>query len=265
MRRVQLVELEDLPWFPAILRAGMTGSLRKGADLIGATRLIVRHLAPHVLAQGVTRVVDLCSGSGGPTLALAEELRRGGLDVEVVLTDLYPNLDAFRRAAEVSRGAVAYREEPVDATRVPADLTGFRVLMNAFHHFPPEIARAILKDAMDRGQPIAVYEIVGREPMQALAMFGIPLIIPLVVPLVRPFDWRWIPLTYALPVLGFTGMWDGVVSMLRIYDEGDLRELTAPLQRPGWEWRIERIRYGPLPAHITALVGVPCASGSAAR
>lgn len=257
MNRVQLVELEDLPWFPPMLRAAMTGSLRKGADLIGATRLIVRHLAPFVRAQGVDRVVDLCSGSGGPTVTLAEELRRDGVEVEVLLTDLYPNLEAFQRVAEASGGVVRFRSEPVDATAVPADLSGFRVLMNAFHHFPPEIAQAILADAMDKGQPIAVYEIIGREPMHALAMLGIPLLMPLVVPLVRPFDWRWIPLTYALPVLGFTGTWDGVVSMLRIYDEDDLRELTAPLRRPGWQWRVERIRYGRLPAHLTALIGLP--------
>ena len=41
---------------------------------------------------------------------------------------------------------------------MPDELGGFRTLFNAFHHFPPERARAILEDAVHKGQGIGVFE-----------------------------------------------------------------------------------------------------------
>ncbi len=235
----------------------MTGALRRGFELVGVSRFIADHLAPRVRELGVTRIVDLCSGGGGPTVELAAALRRQGTAVEITLTDLYPNLPAFEALRLRSGGALQYRAEPVDATAVPTDLTGLRLVFNAFHHLPPQVAQALLRDAMTKGQPIAVYEVVGREAVQMTAMLGIPALMPLILPLVRPFDWRWIPLTFPLPILPLASAWDGMVSCLKIYDPDELREMTAPLQSPGWRWEIGQLRPTPLPAHITWLLGWP--------
>ncbi len=257
MRRIPLPEIEDQPWFPVFCRAAMTGALRRGFELVGVSRVIAEHLAPEVARRGVSQMVDLCSGSGGPTVELCAALRRRGLDLHVTLTDLFPNIPAFEALKRSHPGSLDFRPDPVDATQVPPELTGLRLVFNAFHHLPPEIARGVLRDAMEAGQPIAVYEVVGRQWPQALAMLGVPVVVPLVLPLVRPFDWRWIPLTYVLPVLQLTSVWDGLVSCLKIYDADELAELVAPLQRPGWRWEIGHIRPTPLPAHLTWLWGGP--------
>lgn len=257
MKRIELPEIEDQPWFPHIFRDAMTGALRRGFELVGVSGVIARHLAPRIEALGVTRIVDLCSGSGGPTVELAAALRARGLNAEITLTDLFPNRRAFEALRARHGDALQFRAEPVDATAVPDDLPGLRLVFNAFHHLPAPVARSVLADAMARGQPIAVYEVVGREWPQLLAMLGVPVVVPLLLPLVRPFDWRWIPLTYGLPVLPLTSLWDGMVSCLKIYDADELREMTATLQKPGWRWEIGTIQPTPLPAHITWLVGSP--------
>ncbi len=158
MRRVHLVELEDLPWFPRLLRDAGTAYLEFAARMSGHSALLAPELERVLRASGAKQVVDLCSGGGGPVVAIAEELARRGERVEVTLTDFYPNLPAFERIRASSDGRVSFRAEPVDATRVPAELAGLRTIFNAFHHFRPASAARILGAAADARQPIAVFE-----------------------------------------------------------------------------------------------------------
>ena len=86
--------------------------------------------------------------------------------VSICLTDKYPNREAFRRAAEDSGHAIGFQEQPVDAAHLPADLTGFRTQFSSFHHFNPAQARAMLADACEQQQGIAVFEAAKREVVQ---------------------------------------------------------------------------------------------------
>ena len=211
-------------------------------------------------ASGAKQVVDLCSGGGGPVVAIAEELARNGQPVEVMLTDFYPNLPAFERIRATSGGRVSFFAEPVDATRVPAELGGLRTIFNAFHHFRPASAARILAAAADARQPIAVFEIAGREPATMLGILFSPLLFALALPFLRPFRWAWVPLTYLVPVLPLFVLWDGLVSCLRVYVPGDLRELVArlePRHREAYRGRSRQKRLGAAPAHATILVGLP--------
>ena len=74
MRRMHLVELEDLPWFPAILRDGGTAFLEFAERASGHGRRMVGPLERALDATGETRIVDLCSGGGGPAATIADEL-----------------------------------------------------------------------------------------------------------------------------------------------------------------------------------------------
>lgn len=257
MRRSQLVELEDLPWFPAILRDGGTTYLELVLRLSGHAKMLAPRLEQALRDTGQTRIVDMCSGGGGPSAIVAAELAARGLDVSVRLSDLYPNLPALQRQADQSGGRVSVEPNPVDATAVPAHITGFRTIFNAFHHFPPELARRVLKNAVEARQPIAVFEVVSREPLMLFAMFTAPIMVMLTLPLWRPFRWQWILWTWIVPIMPLFVLWDGIVSWLRIYSEDELRELVAGIEAPGWVWEIGRTRLGDAPAHATWLVGRP--------
>ena len=91
MRRRQLVELEDLHWFPAILRDGGTAFLDFAERATGHGRQMVAPLEALLAATGHTQLIDLCSGGGGPAVAITDELAKRGRKVQLTLTDLYPN------------------------------------------------------------------------------------------------------------------------------------------------------------------------------
>lgn len=255
-RRLQLVELEDQPWFPAVLRDAGTSFLRFMVSVSGHARHLAPKVAEALERSGQDRLVDLCAGGGGPLPVILAELRRLGHTPQAVVTDLYPNRPAFERLAQESGGQIVPELRPVDASAVPADLRGLRVIFNAFHHLPPPLARQVLQDAARAGQPIAIFEVVSREPLSLLGMFLAPLNFVLTLPFLRPFQWSWVLWTL-LPVLPLFVLWDGVVSWLRIYSEPELHELVAGLDAPGWTWEIGRTRLGAPPAHATWLLGLP--------
>lgn len=260
MNRMQLIELEDLPWFPGILRDGGTAFLEFAERMSGHGRMMVGPLERALDATGETRLIDLCSGGGGPAATMADALAARGREVTVTLTDRYPNLHAFEHASAGSNGRVRGRPEPVDATAVPEDLPGFRTIFNAFHHFPPDQARRILADAVARRQPIAVFEVVSREAPMLLGLLLAPLTVTLSMPFWRPFRWPWVVWTWVIPVMQPFVLWDGLVSWLRIYSEAELRALVAGIDAPDWVWDIGTVKLGNAPLHGTYLVGHPRAN-----
>ena len=143
MKRRHLVELEDLPWWPRVFRDAGTDYL---VTAIRHAKVYDGHaprLAAAVKRAGADRIIDLCSGGGGPWPTLLPALRAGGLDVPVHLTDKYPNAAALRRVAATTPG-VTFEPEPVSATEVPARLTGDLTS-------PPE-RRQFLRGWYDSGQ-----------------------------------------------------------------------------------------------------------------
>lgn len=257
MRRRQLVEIEDLPWCPRAVRDGGTDWLGFMANVTKGFNPVAPKIRAAMEATGTTSVVDLCSGGGGPWLTLERELAKSG-PVNVELTDLYPNIGALESIRERSGGRCGFRPSSVDATDVPAELDGVRTMFNCFHHFPPEGARAILADAVRKRRAIAIFEAVDQRalpialmPVQAAALF-------LFTPLLRPFRWSRLFFTYAMPLIPALVLFDGVMSMFRIYLAGELDELVARV--PGSEtfsWDIGTTAVGRLPIRITHLVGVP--------
>jgi len=184
------------------------------------------------------RIVDLCSGAGGPWRRLADQV-----GVPVLLTDLYPHGDNITR---------------VDARAVPADLDGFRTIFTAFHHFPPAEARAILADAVRRRQGIGVFEIARRAPLE-IAVVALTWLGTLVsAPFVRPWRWSRLAWTYLPPALPIIGTFDGIVSCLRTYSRPELQELVRGLD--GYDWQIGDFRGGWSPLRGSYLIGVPTLS-----
>ena len=99
MRRRHLIELEDQPWFPAVVRDLATDYLQFAQTASELDRAMTPLIREALAATGSTHIVDLCSGGSGPLTAVIEALRQMGIQATATLTDLYPNLPAFERAA----------------------------------------------------------------------------------------------------------------------------------------------------------------------
>ncbi len=257
MPRIHWVELEDLPWFPAVLRDAGTAYLRLASDVAGQPLCMAPKLAQVLHATGVRRIIDLCSGGAGPIPALVDQLKEDGLETTAVLTDLYPSVSTLEAVASGSGGRVVVHGESVDATQVPDSLTGCRTLCNALHHFRPGDARQILQNAVDAKQPIAVFDVPERSLPYLLGILFSPILFALACPFLRPFDWRWVVFTYLIPLIPLFVVWDGFVSGLRAYSLTELDEMVASLDGDSFSWQTGRVKIGSQPAHVTYLLGWP--------
>ncbi len=245
------------------MRDALTDFLRFTMERFAPYAVAAPLLARALTRVGESRVVDLCSGGGGPWRDLIRRIpAAGGPAVQVTLTDAYPNRAAFARMERETDGAVRGVAEPVSATDVPERLTGMRTVFTALHHFPPQSARAILADAVRRNVAIAVFEIAERSLLSVLGMLFLPLFVLLATPFIRPFRWSRLLVTYLVPLVPLVVWFDGTVSCLRAYTPAELRALTDGLGG-GFAWDIGSIRWARLPTRVTYAIGVP-ARGQAA-
>jgi hypothetical protein len=259
MARLHLAELHDQSWFPGFLRNAGTAYLRFAAQVAGQAAYMAPTLGKLLAATGETKIVDLCSGGAGPIAAVVAGVREEGVEASAVMTDLYPSEASLARVADNSDGTVSAHPEPVDAMAVPASLSGCRTLFNAFHHFRPDDARAILQDAVNSREPIGVFEVVERSAVAIIGMLFAPIMVLFAVPFLRPFDWRWLLFTYLIPIIPFFVMFDGIVSCLRVYSVPELDELVAALDVKDYAFETGQVKIGKQPVHVTYLIGHPTA------
>ncbi len=257
--RLQLFEFNDLPWVPAAVRdtvvESLSRTLRWGHMLDG----LVEPFEAFLAEAGTREVLEIGSGGGGPASILAEALaRRGRAGARFVLTDLHPRPEVWAAAKAAQPDAIDFEPSSVDATRIPEALARGRArsIINVLHHFPPELATAILEDAVRGGRGVFIAEGFERNPLRFanFAPAGLPALA--LNPLLSPRDrFAKAALTYLTPLAVGVSVWDGLVSTLRVYSEEELRAMVAPFGR-GWRWRYGTFRYPPL-GKGTYFYGVP--------
>jgi hypothetical protein len=258
LRRLHLVELADLSGCPRVLRDGLRDYLRHAEATMRPYDGALPALRAAFERSGAERVVDLCSGAGGPWLPLLESWEKlGGAPAEIRLSDFHPSEAAWRGATEASRGRIRAYPEPVDARAVPKQLDGFRTLFAAFHHFRPDEAEAILRDAVERRQGIAILEPTERS-WRAVGLACLSwLFVMLLSPGIRPRRPLRLALTYLLPLIPLLVTFDGVVSCLRTYTPDELADMAARAGGGAYDWRIGAAPYPGFPIPVTYLIGVP--------
>ena len=260
--RLRLFEFEDLPWFPAVIRTGMMDYLRFMISALGTYRPIAPLLAEGLAHTRQTNILELGAGAGGGTETVLAALRTHGQpDTTITLTDLYPQPAAWADIAARTRGAIGYEPTAVNALAVPAHLAGFRTIFSAFHHFPPAAAIAMLRDAVQARTGIGVFEGAGKHWAELLlAVTVLPLAQLLLTPFFRPFRLSRLVFTYLLPLIPICTIWDGAVSLLRMYSTTELLALALAADPTGqFVWQVGKKQHwwGP---QVTYLVGWPTQS-----
>jgi hypothetical protein len=256
--RIHLFEFEDLKWFPSVIRESMTDFLTHFLDTTGYYDAIVPLLQDHLLKTRTLRIVDLCSGGGGPVMRVQEKLRRQyDNDIRVVLTDLYPNVEAYKLIEQRTIGRITFSGQSVNALDIPPQLEGCFTLFSAFHHFRPAYASELLAQAARKNQSIAIFDGGDKGLPIILAIILVqPVLFLLFTPFFKPFRFSRLLFTYIIPLIPLCTIWDGVVSMLRLYRTRDLKKMIQAIDTPGYEWQIGRIKTK-MGMHITYLLGRP--------
>jgi hypothetical protein len=233
VRRHHLFEFNDSPWAPVALRETVIEALSRTLAWGRILQGVVAPFREFLEATGANEVLDLCSGAGGPAAILARELTRAGTrPPRFLMTDLQPHPEAWARIREEHPGVIDFVAEPVDATRIPPSLGAgrARIVINALHHFPPDLAGAIVRGACEGSPGVFIAEGFERSPLRfaPFAAAGIPALLanPVLSPRHRIAKAL---LTWFTPTALAVAMWDGIVSTMRVYTEAELREMVAPL------------------------------------
>lgn len=257
--RLRLFEFEDLAWFPAVIRTGMMDYLRFMISALDIYRPIAPLLAEGLRRTRQTSLLELGAGAGGGTETVLAALHaQGQPTVRITLTDLYPQPTAWADIARRTHGAIGYEPASVNALAVPANLPGFRTIFSAFHHFPPAAAEALLRDAVQANTGIGVFEGAGKHWWELLLAWTVlPVAQLLLTPFFRPFRLSRLVFTYLLPIIPLCTIWDGTVSILRLYSPTELLALAQradPTARFAWQAGKKRHRWG---QEVTYLIGWP--------
>ncbi len=246
MKRIQLFEFEDLPWFPNFIRKCMTRLIVVMHRFLGTRDQLLVLLKKVISESGEKRIIDLCSGSGGPMLYAFEHLRKevGFEDLSLTMTDLYPNEQFAKQVNDRDDPKLSFQKEPLDATQVGDKIKGLRIMVSSFHHMPPLLAKRILAYAEKSRQPILIFEISDNSVPVWANFIAIPInfiMCLFVTPFVRPMSWQQLVFTYPIPIIPIAFAWDGAVSNARTYTLKDMDELLEGLGKEGYHWEKDLI------------------------
>jgi hypothetical protein len=251
LRRLQLFEVLDQSWCPQAVRQGATDYLEAITSRGDIYRNVQAEFVAAVAACGATRIVDLCSGGGGPWLSASWRAVLVEQPLSVTLTDKFPSPVLALRLEGVP--LVCCAEISVDAARVPDCLSGFRTMFSSFHHFPDAAALEVLQDAVGAGVGFAMAEVTSRTPRAFATMWLMPIFCWILTPRMRPFRWSRLLLTYLIPAIPFVVLWDGIISCFRTRTPMELLALTCTF--PEYEWKAGYARGSWLPP--VYLIGTP--------
>lgn len=266
MKRVQLFEFEDFAWFPSWLRTCLTNLIVVFAKLMGVGEVLSDILAPILKQQKLNNIVDLGSGAGGPMPMVLKTLnaQEGLSNVQLTMTDLYPNEDAMTQFGGGKVANINYHTFSVDATQIETAPEGIKTMVNCFHHMPPAKAKQILASAYENKQPILIYELTENKTPFLVWMLFLPLSLPIVfimvlfmTPFVRPLTFRQLFFTYMIPIIPIFYAWDGQASMPRMYAMKDLDILLEGLSSSEYSWEKGPAKNKKGKAVGTYLLGLP--------
>ncbi|MCY7408736.1 MAG: hypothetical protein LH473_00550, partial [Chitinophagales bacterium] len=156
--RLHLFEFEDQKWFPHVVRQGMMDYLRHMISWMHFYKPAAPLIKDLLNETGSNQIIELCAGAGGGVIKMKSYLKELDCHPKIFLSDLYPNIKTYESLHEESKGAINFIPESVNALDANEKYKGVRVMFSAFHHFKPQQAKAILKDAAEKKIPIAIFD-----------------------------------------------------------------------------------------------------------
>ena len=253
-----IFEFEDLSWFPNVIRESMTDYLRYLIARVNFYQPVIPLIAEGLNQTSSSRIIDLCSGGGGAIEQIQNNLlKQSNLDIKIILTDKYPNCSAFELLSANTDGRILFSDASVDAADVPICLKGFRTIFSGFHHFDGLTAKAVLQNAVDAKSGIGIFDGGDKNILAVLFILIIhPIVFFCFTPFFQPFRFSRLLFTYIIPVIPLCTIWDGIVSIIRLYKPDDLLAIAREVDNGTYLWKAGKMKskYG---MHMTYLIGYP--------
>ena len=244
MKRHHLIEFNERSECPKFIRDSVVETLGLGLRWVKMGNIIGPPFAEFIQRAKVSKVLDLCTGTGVPISLLADWLNKNGEKApSFVVSDLFPNHESFEDITQQDGLSIESVSESVNALDVDTTIEhDTRTIINSFHHFTPDMAEAILDDTVEKKKSIFIYEGFRRDPM-GLAPTGPWMTLalltnPWIAQRSRLFK---IIFSFLIPIIPLIAMWDGFVSTLRVHTQEDLMGMTS--KWPHYEWRYSEHPY----------------------
>lgn len=256
--RDYLFEFEDLAWFPNMIRESMTDYLRYLITQVDFYRPIVPLIIEGMSKTNTNRIIDLCSGGGGAIEQVQNELKQlTDTETKIILTDKYPNTSAYKFLSVKTDGVISFLHTSVDAADVPLTMNGFRTIFSGFHHFNQLTAKSVLKNAVDARSGIGIFDGGNKNLLAILAILVVhPLAFFFFTPFFKPFRFSRLFFTYIIPIIPFCTVWDGIVSIIRLYKPNELLDIAREVEPETYQWRSGKMK-SKFGLNVTFLIGYP--------
>lgn len=229
--RFQGVEIQDLKECPRFIRDGVTDYLGFVVNLLNVYKPIAPVLKKVLEKSNETQIIDLCSGAGRNLINLSPFLPEMK---KMILTDLYPNEESFKKIKSINPVQIDYSMDSVDARNYKQK--GLRTLFTSFHHFSDVDATLILKSAYDERQPIAIFEFTDRSIWSILMTAPTPFMMLLLTPFIWPWKLSRFLGTYLLPVIPIVAGIDVIISVFRTRKIQELKKMTENFSSDDYVW-----------------------------
>jgi len=242
MRR-QAFEFMDLPQTPRCLRDSIVESLGNAIRWSGVYKNATTVFSEFCANLQSDKLLELCSGSGEPAAILLDTLNKQGKKLPCFfISDLFPVNSKMEKVVEQFPDNIKAIKTPIDALSVPDSIPhSARVIISSLHHFTPDQARSILRDSAEKGKPIFILEPMRRRLMSVLKLgFFFFLSIMLNPIFSKRKRLLKVMLTYPIPLIPLMGMWDGGISVMRVYSEKELMALTSIIDA-NFQWKFHNI------------------------
>jgi len=254
----RLFEFEDLSWFPNTIRDSMMDCLSFIIKILNIYQPIITLILEGLQKTDTKQIVDLCSGAGGAMEQISQNINRQSDDkIKIVLTDKFPNVNSFKLLATKSNGDILFLETSIDAANVPLSLKGFRTIFSAFHHFSNPFAKSVIQNAVDAKSPIGIFDGGDKNIFIIIALILIhPVIFIFYTPFFRPFRLSRLFFTYLIPIIPICHIWDGIVSIIRLYKPDELLKIATEVDNETYCWSAGKMK-NKFGMHVAYLIGYP--------
>lgn len=210
-------ELEDLSWFPSVLRNYQTDFIGFVVARFNVYGVFIDHVKALLLP--VQPMTDLCSGSGEPAISI---FRKSDCFSHLLLTDKYPNTLKFQD------DKITYNMLRADVLEMEFRQGTCYTMFNAFHHFTDGDKTRIAHRIQATGSRAFFVEILQPNIVCLLKVFLATTIGSLLLtPFLHPFSLKRLFFTYILPVNILAITYDGIVSVFKSRSVMQYQELFA--------------------------------------
>jgi hypothetical protein len=224
-----LKELEDYTWFPPLFRRYQLEFIGSLVNWLKIYKPLVPILLKLKSVTDIQKVIDLCSGSGGPAIFMQQQI---GNSYSTVLTDKFPPPFA-------KQPSVTYLNESVDVLHINPEPDTLYSMYNAFHHFTSVEQLQIIEKVIQSQSSIMIVEILTPSINSYLSVFLSGTILQwITAAFVKPFSFKRLVFTYIIPINIFTVVYDGLISVLRSKSVKQYKKLIGNISKKNYDLEV---------------------------